>query len=208
MGQFLASWGYAAIMTAILADSFGVPIPGEAMLLLASVYAGTTHHLALPLVIVTAAVGAMVGDNITYTLGRRGGYPVLVRHGRFLHIGEHRLIIGQYLFRRYGGAVVLVGRFIPVLHIWTAVLAGVNQMPRLRFVLANSVGAVVWATALGLAGYAVGRAVLRSETVFGAAAVPFAVAIGVGVVLVLRANERRLYEAAERDARARERQPT
>lgn len=202
MLQLLSQWGYAAVVLAVLADSFGLPVPGEAMVLLGAVYAGTTHHLALPLVIAAAAVGAVAGDNISYTIGRQGGYPVLVRHGRLLHIGERRLKIGQYLFRRYGGVLVLVGRLIPVLHIWTAVLAGVNRMPRLNFVAANTAGAVVWASGLRLAGFVVGRAVLRSESFFGIAAIPVAVAIGLAAVLVLRVNEQRLYEAAEREARA------
>ena len=204
MTQLLAEWGYAAIVVAILADSFGVPIPGEAMLLLASVYAGGTHRLALPLVITAAAGGAVFGDNVTYMLGRRGIYPMLVRHGRLFHIGERRLTIGQYLFTRYGSAVVLVGRFIPVLHIWTALLAGIDRMPWPRFAVANAVGAVAWATCLGLAGYALGRASLRSDAYFGIAAIPLAVAIGVSVLLQLPANEARLYDAAERDARARD----
>jgi membrane protein DedA with SNARE-associated domain len=199
MTQFLAAWGYAAIVVAVIADSLGVPIPGEAMLLLASVYAGETHQLTLPLVIAAAAAGAVLGDNFTYTLGRRGGYPVLLQHGRILHIGDRRLMIGQYLFRRYGGAVVLLGRFIPVLHIWTAVLAGVNRMPWPRFVLANAVGAAAWASCLGLAGYVLGRASLRYSEFIGIAAIPLAVLIGVSALFLFRANERRLYEAAERD---------
>ena len=200
MSHLLDEWGYAAIVAAVLADSFGLPVPGEAMVLLAAVSAGTTHHLILAVVIVAAAAGAITGDNISYTVGRYGGYPLLVRHGRFLHVGERRLKIGQYLFLRYGSVLVLAGRLIPVLHVWTALLAGVNNMPRLGFALANAAGAAVWASCLGLAGYAVGRAILRSETYVGVAAIPVAVAIGVGAVLVLRTNELRLYEAAERES--------
>jgi membrane protein DedA with SNARE-associated domain len=138
--HLLAEWGYVAIFLAVVVDSLGVPVPGEVMLLIASVYAGATHHLAVGLVIGAAAVGAIAGDNLTYTLGRRGGYPLLQRYGRLVHLELRHLRVGRYLFRRYGGVVVLAGRFIPVLHIWTAVLAGVNRMPWPRFVAANAVG--------------------------------------------------------------------
>ena len=198
--HLLAEWGYAAIVVAIVADSFGVPIPGEVMLLLASMYAGATHHLALPLVIGAAALGAILGDNVTYTLGRCGGYPLLQRYGYILHIEERRLKIGQYLFRRYGGAVVWAGRLIPVLHIWPAVLAGVNRMPWPRFMVTNAMGAVAWASCLGLAGYVFGREALRFGGVIGVGAIPLALVIAASVALLLRVNERRLYEAAERDS--------
>jgi membrane protein DedA with SNARE-associated domain len=196
--HLLAQWGYAAILLAIIADSLGVPIPGEIMLLLASIYAGATHHLSLPLVIGAAALGAVLGDNVTYTLGRRGGYPLLRRHGRMLHLGRRRLKIGQYLFRRYGGAVVWAGRFIPVLHIWTAVLAGVNRMPWPRFALANAVGAVGWAACLALIGFGLGRGALRFGGFIAGASVPIALLIAGMAVFLLRANEERLYVAAER----------
>ncbi len=194
--HLLADWGYAAVALAVVADSFGLPIPGEVMVLLAAVYAGATHHLALPLVIAAAVIGAIAGDNTTYTLARRGGCPLLERHGRLFHLDARRLAIGGYLFRRYGGSVVWLGRLIPVLHIWTAVLAGVNKMPWPRFALANAVGAVVWATALGLIGYAFGKTALHFGALMVGIAVPVAVAIGIIVVLLLRANEQRLYQSA------------
>lgn len=196
--HLLADWGYAAVLLAIVADSLGLPLPGEVMLLLAAVYAGATHRLVLPFVIGSAVLGAVLGDNLTYTLGRRGGYPFLQRHGEALHLGRRRLKIGQYLFQRYGGAVVWFGRLIPVLHIWSAVLAGVNRMPWIRFALANAIGAIVWATGLSLAGYAFGRAALRFGDILAVAAVPFALAIAGLAIFLLRINERRLYEEAER----------
>lgn len=194
--HLLADWGYAAVALAVVADSFGLPVPGELMLLLAAVYAGATHHLALPAVIAAAVVGAILGDNTTYTLARRGGCPLVERHGRLLHLDRRRLAIGEYLFRRYGGSVVWLGRLIPVLHIWTAVLAGVNKMPWPRFAVANAIGAAVWATGLGLIGYAFGKTALHFGALIAGMAVPVALGIGLVVVLLLRANEQRLYASA------------
>lgn len=201
--HLLTEWGYIAVALAVIADSFGLPVPGEVMLMLAAVYAGATHHLALPAVIAAAVVGAILGDNITYQLGRRGGYPLIKRHGQLLHLDGRRLEIGEYLFRRYGGSVVWLGRMIPVLHIWTAVLAGVNRMAWWRFALANAIGAVVWATVLSLIGYAFGKTALHFGAIMAGAAVPVAILIGLGVILLLRANERRLYQEAKRSEDSR-----
>jgi membrane protein DedA with SNARE-associated domain len=195
--HLLDRWGYAAILVAIIADSFGLPIPGEVMLLLAAVFSGSGPHLSLALVIGAAVAGAVLGDNVTFILGRRGGYPFLQRHGRRFHLGPERLQIGEYLFRRYGVGVVIVGRLIPVVHIWTAVLAGISRMPYRYFAPANLVGAIIWATALGLAGYGVGRAATRYGDIIAAAGIPVAISIGAVTLLLLRLNERRLQEQAE-----------
>lgn len=202
--HLLHSWGYLAVFLAVLADSFGLPVPGELMLILAGVYAGATHHLALPLVIAAAAFGAIAGDNTTYALGRMGGYPMLRRYGRVIHLGRH-LTVGQYLFRRYGARIVWAGRLIPILHIWTALLAGLNRMTWLRFALANAAGSAVWAGVLGLAGYAVGRVALRAGGLIEGAALPLSILIGVGIIVLLRARERRWYLEAEREVEPRER---
>jgi membrane protein DedA with SNARE-associated domain len=202
--HLLHAWGYLAVFVAVAADSFGIPIPGEVMLLLAAVYAGATHHLLLPLVVGAAAFAAMAGDNTTYTLARMGGYPILSRYGRFLHLGRRRLKIGQYLFQRYGTGIVWAGRLVPVLHIWTAVLAGVNRMPWLRFFLANAAGAVAWASALSLIGYMVGRVAIRIGGLVAGVALPAAILIAVAVILLLRANEHRLYRSAQQHAEIEE----
>jgi membrane protein DedA with SNARE-associated domain len=202
--HLLHDWGYIAVALAVVADSFGLPVPGEVMLMLAAVYAGATHHLALPAIIAAAVVGAILGDNTTYQLGRRGGYPLIKRHGKLLHLDDRRLQIGEYLFRRFGEPVVWVGRMVPVLHIWTALLAGVNRMAWWRFALANAIGAAVWATVLSLIGYAFGKTALHFGAIMAGAAVPVAILIGLGVILLLRANERRLYQEARKseDSRA------
>lgn len=202
--HLLSEWGYPAIILAIVADSLGVPIPGEVMLILAAVYAGATHRLLLLGVIASAAAGAILGDNLTYSIGRWGGYPLLRQHGRIFHLGPRRLMIGQYLFQRYGPFIVWVGRLVPVIHIWTAVLAGVNRMAWLPFALTNFAGAVVWAVGLSLAGYALGRVALHFGGIIAGTALPAAFLIAGGVLLLLRANERRLYAAAVRSLDAEE----
>ena len=138
--HFLTAYGYWAVLFFVAIESSGIPFPGETILLVAAIYAGTTHRLAIPLVIAAAALGAILGDNIGYWVGREGGYRLLRRYGHYLHIDERRVKLGQYLFRKHGGKVVFFGRFIAVLRAWAAFLAGTNRMPWGSFLLYNALG--------------------------------------------------------------------
>src|SRR5437868_4799801 len=102
----------------------GLPLPGEAILLIASLYAGSHHDLNIWGVIASAATGAILGDNVGYGIGREFGYRLLLRYGRYVGISDARIKLGQYLFQRHGGAVVFGGRFIAILRILAAFLAG------------------------------------------------------------------------------------
>src|SRR5258706_11789219 len=123
LSQLLATYGYFAVLVAIAIESMGIPFPGKTTLLLASVYAGTTHRLSLPWVIVAASTGAILGDNIGFWAGREGGYRLALRYGPRLGLDERRLRLGQYLFRKHGAKVVFFGRFVAVLRAWAAFLA-------------------------------------------------------------------------------------
>jgi membrane protein DedA with SNARE-associated domain len=164
---------YWLVGVAIGLESMGVPAPGEATLVTAAVVAGTTHRLSLPWIMISAAIGAIVGDNIGYLIGRRFGARVLERYGRVIRMSPDRISVAQYIFAKYGGAIVFVGRFVPVLRTLAALLAGTNRMHWPRFVLFNAAGAIVWVVTYGSAAYAFGQ---RIERVRGP--------IGVGVLAV------------------------
>jgi len=127
--HLLNTYGYWAVLLFVAIESTGIPFPGETMLLVAAVYAGTTHHLAIPFVITAAAVGAILGDNLGFWVGREGGYRLLRRYGHVIRLDERKLKLGQYLFQKHGGKVVFFGRFVAVLRAWAAFLAGTNRMP-------------------------------------------------------------------------------
>jgi membrane protein YqaA with SNARE-associated domain len=123
-------------------ESMGLPLPGETVLVLATIYAATDPSVNVWLVITAAAVGSIIGDNVGYWLGKKYGYALLRRYGRHIGMSDARIKIGQYLFLRHGGKVVFFGRFVALLRILAAVLAGVNRMPWRGFLLANAGGAV------------------------------------------------------------------
>ena len=154
--EFLAQYGYWALALIIGLESMGLPLPGETILVMASLHAGHRGESILP-VIAAAVAGAVIGDNIGYYLGRELGFRFLVRYGRYIGITDTRIKLGQYLFMRHGAKVVFFGRFVAILRCLAASLAGVNQLAWPRFLVANAAGAVIWATVFGLGAYTFGR---------------------------------------------------
>jgi len=196
--HLLSTYGYWAILLFVAIESTGIPFPGETILLVAAIAAGTTHNLSLLLIIVAAACGAILGDNLGFWVGREGGYRLLRRYGRYVHLDERKLKLGQYLFRKHGGKVVFFGRFVAVLRAWAAFLAGTNRMPWSRFLLFNALGGIIWATLYGVGGYFLGNNVHRLT---GPVGITFLILAGIAIItglIFLRRNEKRLEEEAEK----------
>lgn len=197
-------YGYAAIFLGIMLESTGLPLPGESLLIAAAIYAATTHHMNIALLVPCAAAGAILGDQIGYFVGRWIGYRVLTGLGRRLGLTEERLALGRYLFRRYGGRVVFFGRFVALLRTFAALLAGANRMPWHRFILWNALGGVCWTSLYGFGAWSLGSAARQVTGPVGIAlGVVGAAALGAAAIFVRR-NEARLLAAARRDM-ARER---
>lgn len=196
--HLLATYGYWAVLLTVAVESTGIPVPGETMLLSAAVYAGATHHLAVPLVIGAAAAGAILGDNLGYLAGREGGYRLLRRYGPFVRLTDRRLALGQYLFRRHGGKVVFLGRFVAVLRMWAAFLAGAHYMPWPRFLAFNAAGGLLWATVYGVGGALLGHSMQTLTGLVGVVAIALALCGMAAVFLILRHAEQRLEDDAQR----------
>jgi membrane protein DedA with SNARE-associated domain len=190
--------GYGAIMLAICVESLGIPFPGEATLLAAAIYAGTTHRLDISLVVAAAAAGAVVGGIIGYSIGRSFGFWLLTKYGGRIGLSERRIRLGQYLFLRHGGKVVFFGRFVAVLRALASFLAGANRMSWPRFLTFNAAGAIVWASAYGVGAYVFGKEIHRIAGPIGLALGLVALIVIVAGIVFLRRNEARLEEEAER----------
>jgi len=197
LDSLLATYGYLAVFIFVGIESIGVPVPGETMLVTAAIYAGTTHRLSIVGVIAASAAGAILGDNIGYLIGRTGFYPLLRRYGRYIRLDENRLRLGQYLFDKHGSKVVFFGRFISVLRIFAAFLAGVNRMRWPRFLLFNGLGGIIWSTIYGVAAFLVGRRLLQLSGPVDAILAIVGVAVIATVTVVLRRNEARLQREAD-----------
>lgn len=196
--HLISTYGYWVVGGIIALESMGLPLPGEATLIAAAVYAGKTHQLNIWLVIAAAAAGAILGDNLGYWIGREIGYRLLLRYGRYVRLTEARIKLGQYLFREHGGKIVFFGRFVAVLRALAAVLAGANHMDWQRFLLFNASGAIVWAALYGGAAYYFGYE-LQHVTKAVALALTAVAVVTIGIVLVIgRRHETELEQIAER----------
>ena len=149
--------GYPAVIVFVMIESSGIPFPGETMLLLASFYAAVNGSLQIPLVIACAALGAIVGDNIGYSVGRTGGKAIVERYGHYVFVKPEQLERAEKFFAKHGDKTVFFGRFIAILRAWSAFLAGVNRMHWRTFFIYNAAGGIVWAIIFGCLGYFAGR---------------------------------------------------
>jgi membrane protein DedA with SNARE-associated domain len=196
--HLIHEYGLIAVAAIVGLECLGLPVPGEAALLSAAIYAGTTHDLNIVGVILTAAGAAIVGRAIGYVIGREFGYRLLLRYGSYVGLTTGRIKLGQYLFLRHGGKIIFAAQFVPVLRTFAGPFAGANVMPWRNFLLANAVSSGVWAASYGLAAYWAGR---EFEQLQGHVVV-FLVIIGVmatvmGVIFVRR-HEAQLIAQAER----------
>jgi len=196
--QWLTDYGLLAVFLMVGIESIGVPVPGETMLIVAALYAGSTHKLSIVLIVLAAAAGAIVGDNIGYSVGRHGGWPLLKRHGHRVGIDERRLKLGRYLFLTHGGKVVFFGRFISILRTYAAALAGANHMPFGRFFSFNASGGLIWAAVYGLGYYFAAHLLKELDTPVTIALVVIAALVVVGFLVFIRRNISEWEERAER----------
>jgi len=179
----LQSYGYVGVFVLVALESLGVPLPGETALLTAAALAAA-GHLSLVGVIVAAAAGAIAGDTAGYWIGRTGGLPLLRRYGRILHLDESKLSRARNFFDRHGGKAVFFGRFVSLLRMWAAALAGVTEMPYPRFAAYNVAGGVSWAVLFGALGYGFGRTLPRLENAVGRAGAMLSLLAATAVGLV------------------------
>jgi membrane protein DedA with SNARE-associated domain len=168
------------------------------MLIVASLYAGSTHNLEIGLIVLVAAAGAIVGDNIGYAIGRHGGWRLLRRHGHRVGLHERRLKLGRYLFLTHGGKVVFFGRFVGILRTYAAALAGANHMPFPRFFFFNASGGILWAAIFGFGYYYAAHLLKQLNTPFTIVAITLAVGGTVGMFLFIRRNIDEWEDRAER----------
>jgi membrane protein DedA with SNARE-associated domain len=194
----IATYGYWAVGGIVGLESLGLPLPGETALVLAALYAASHHDLNIWGIITSAAIGAILGDNVGYWLGHEFGYRFLRRYGRYVGLSDSRIKLGQYLFLRHGTKVVFFGRFVAILRILAAFLAGANQMDWRRFLLANATGGVVWACIFGVAAYTFGSALMQVTAPLAMGLLIIAAILVIGAVWFVRAHEVELEAEAER----------
>lgn len=197
VSHLLTSYGYAAVFVLVALESLGVPLPGETILIAAGIYAGTTHRLSVWAILFVAASAAIIGDNVGFWIGDKGGYRLLRRYGHYVRVDEAKLKIGRYIFDRHGGKVVFFGRFVSILRTYAAFLAGTNRMRWRKFLPYNAAGGIVWAAIYTFASFSVGNVINRASKPIDIGLGIIAVVAIVITIVVVRRQADRLSVRAE-----------
>lgn len=194
----LNHYGYLAVAGFVLIEDFGVPVPGETVLILGSVYAGT-GRLSVVLVAVIGFLAAVTGDNIGFAIGHFGGRRLVERFGKYILLTPERLDKATGFFDRHGGKVVTVARFIEGLRQANGIIAGISGMHWAKFLVFNALGAALWVAVWASVGYFSGSNI---NTIYHQATrYELYFAIGVGLLVIVYVG-RRLYRRRQRHAAA------
>ena len=176
MTKLLLDYGLIILFVLVGLESTGIPLPGETSLIAAAVLASSGHY-SIVTVIVVASAGAIVGDNAGYWSGRKGGRALLRRIPYLRDYFDRVLPPAERFFRRHGAKAVFFGRFVSILRVTAAWLAGISHMSWWKFLAWNAAGGIAWATTIGVVAYYAGRAAADAINHYGLYA-------GIGVVVL------------------------
>lgn len=188
LAPVVAAHGYVAVGGLLLLENFGLPVPGETVLIVGAVFSGF-GQLNVIAVGVVAFVACIAGDSLAFAVGEYGGHPVVERYGRYLFLTPKRIARVEAFFNRYGGRVVVVARFIDGLRQLNGIIAGLSEMRWPRFLTYNALGAALWVSCWVSVGYFASSHVetlLRFELYLTVAAV-----VGILAYCLFRLHRRR-----------------
>jgi membrane protein DedA with SNARE-associated domain len=194
MESLVQDYGLFLLFLLVAMESAGIPLPGETALAAAAVLA-SRGDMNIVAVIAVAATAAIVGDNIGYWAGRLGGRRLLQRWGLLERHASRVLPWSERFFKRHGGKTIFLARFIAVLRVTAAWLAGISKMHWWLFFLWNATGGIVWALAVGLVAYYAGQAAAAAIGRYGLIAGGAIVLLLVAGALIFRFIRRRMLEA-------------
>jgi membrane protein DedA with SNARE-associated domain len=155
LAPLLERYGYLAVVGLVFTEGFGLPAPGQTILVVAGVYAGA-GHLNIVFVALCGFFAATIGDNIGYLIGKAGGRRLVLRFGRYIFLTPERLDKAETFFARHGGKVVASARFIDGLRQVNGIVAGLAKMPWWRFLTFNAIGGALWVGVWTSIGYFAG----------------------------------------------------
>jgi membrane protein DedA with SNARE-associated domain len=179
-------YGYWAVAALVMIEDFGIPLPGETTLLAAAFFA-STGRLNIMAVFIVALLAAVLGNCIGYAIGAYGGRPLVEHFGKYVFLSPSRLKKAEAYFNAHGGGVVIVARFIEGLRQLNGIIAGISTMTWRRFVLFNSLGAVLWVACWSAIGYFGGHYIVKfTDLGVLITVVVIIAAIGYGVIYFLR----------------------
>jgi membrane protein DedA with SNARE-associated domain len=190
----LRDYGLIVLFVVVALESFGLPVPGETLLLVSAVLSSQGKFAAIEWVIVVTAAAAIVGDNGGYWAGREGGRKLLYRWEWLGRFADRVLPRAERFFKRHGGKSVFLARFLAGLRVTGAWMAGISRMDWWTFLFWNAAGGIVWATGYGLVAYFLGDAAKHAIERYGLWAAAVLVALVVVGFLAVHFGKRELEE--------------
>ncbi|MCW2880285.1 MAG: associated Golgi protein-related protein [Sphaerisporangium sp.] len=197
-------WICVIVGVVIGLESLGIPLPGEVILVSAALL--SAQHLVSPVWVgVCASAGAIIGDSIGYAIGRKGGQPLFDRLGRRFpkHFGPVHIAKARGVFDRWGMWAVFLGRFIALLRILAGPLAGALRMPYWRFLVANVLGGIIWASGTTAVIYYLGIVADKWLKGFSWVGLVVAVLFGICTTLYIKRRAARVEEPETDEAAQR-----
>jgi membrane-associated protein len=183
--------GYSVVFALIAIETMGIPVPGETALIAAALLAHDGKMDIVPLIVIAAAA-AIIGDNVGFAIGRKGGRRLFEMPGPFHRQRIEALAVGEPFFAKHGPKAVFLGRWVAGLRIASAWLAGMNKMRWPRFLFWNALGGICWATSIGLGIYLLGHAFEDVIGVGGIVAAGLVSGLLVGIFVWKRMRGRRV----------------
>lgn len=144
LATWIGQWGYLAVFLGILIENAGIPVPGETIIIIATLMA-TQGVLHVEYLYPAVVLGAVVGGNLGYGVGVMGGRPLLLRTATLWRIKADQIDGVEAQFARHGNWAVFFGRFVMLLRVFAGPIAGMLRMPWPRFFVFNLLGAAAWA---------------------------------------------------------------
>jgi membrane protein DedA with SNARE-associated domain len=181
--HYVAQYGYAAVSLGILFEDFGLPVPGESLLITGAI-AASQGTLDIWLLLILAWAGAVVGDNIGFAIGHFGGHRLIVRYGSRIGITQPRFDSLTRAFRRHGDWVIVFARFVAIARQLNGLVAGTLDMHWARFLVLNAIGAALWVGFWGLLAHWFGKRIFK---ILATAAAYKAWLIGLAILAVVLA---------------------
>jgi len=184
-------YGLAALFLIVMLESGGIPLPGETALIAAAIFA-SNGNLDITEVILVAAAAAIIGDNLGYWIGRTAGRGLLERLGPIQSWSQPSLEWSERFFKRHGGKTIFLARFVAVLRVTAAWLAGMSRMNWWRFFAWNAAGGICWAILVGLIAYYAGHAAADAVGQYGLYGGAAVVVLGAAALLGLHFWKKRM----------------
>lgn len=197
LAPLLTHHGLWAIVLLVFLEDFGVPVPGETVLIAGAVFAGA-GRLNIVAVGVAGFLAAVAGDNVGYAIGRFGGRAVVDRWGKYVFLTPERVDKAENFFNRHGGKIIVVARFVEGLRQANGLIAGMIGMHWLKFIAFNALGAALWVGTWVSVGYFAGQHITAIYDAISRYSLYVAIAAAVVIVawIGLRIRKRRRLAAA------------